>query len=134
MAMFRESEEPIGLEGNVARQMIGVDHDSSMAQPRTGRAIVRKWPVLIDQTIRSAQPPQARSVYPVSDTRGATSTTARSGFLPYELILPCTTDELSLAQDASDVPVHQGRLVAGFGMGRAAEPSISSATVKNRLV
>lgn len=48
MAMFRESEEPIGLEGIVARQMIGVDHDSSMAQPRTGRAIVRKWPVLLE--------------------------------------------------------------------------------------
>ncbi|RJS14255.1 hypothetical protein DRW03_35260 [Corallococcus sp. H22C18031201] len=44
-------------------------------------------------------------------------------FLPYELILPCTTDELVLAQDASDVPVPQGRLVAGFDVGRTRDRS-----------
>ncbi|WNZ60894.1 hypothetical protein QEG98_33990 [Myxococcus sp. MxC21-1] len=44
-------------------------------------------------------------------------------FLPYELILPCTTDELPLAQDASDVPVPQGRLVAGFDVGRTRDRS-----------
>ncbi|WP_254360521.1 phage terminase large subunit family protein [Corallococcus exiguus] len=37
--------------------------------------------------------------------------------------MPCTTDELSLAQDASDVPVPQGRLVAGFDVGRTRDRS-----------
>ena len=38
-------------------------------------------------------------------------------FFPYELILPCTNEELELAEDFSQVKP-QGRLVAGFDVGR----------------
>jgi hypothetical protein len=44
-------------------------------------------------------------------------------FLPYESILPCTSDELRLAEDASDVPMSQDRLVAGFDVGRSRDRS-----------
>jgi phage FluMu gp28-like protein len=37
---------------------------------------------------------------------------------PYELILPCTSDELRLADDVADLPAPRGRLVAGFDVGR----------------
>ncbi|MBI3184634.1 MAG: hypothetical protein HYZ28_21060 [Myxococcales bacterium] len=39
-------------------------------------------------------------------------------FFPYELILPCTSDDLVLADDFAGLPVVKGRLVAGFDVGR----------------
>jgi hypothetical protein len=39
-------------------------------------------------------------------------------FFPYELILPCTSDELVLADDFATLGEVKGRLVAGFDVGR----------------
>ncbi|NOU26370.1 MAG: hypothetical protein HOO96_00565 [Polyangiaceae bacterium] len=39
-------------------------------------------------------------------------------FYPYELILPCTTDDLELATDFATFGEVEGRLVAGFDVGR----------------
>jgi phage FluMu gp28-like protein len=39
-------------------------------------------------------------------------------FYPYELILPCTSDDLELADDFATFGDVQGRLVAGFDVGR----------------
>lgn len=39
-------------------------------------------------------------------------------FFPYELILPCTTDDIVLADDFATFPEVKGRLVAGFDVGR----------------
>jgi phage FluMu gp28-like protein len=39
-------------------------------------------------------------------------------FFPYELILPCTSDELTVAQDFASLAEPKGRLVAGFDVGR----------------
>ena len=39
-------------------------------------------------------------------------------FFPYELILPCTSDDLVLAQDFASLAEPRGRLVAGFDVGR----------------
>lgn len=39
-------------------------------------------------------------------------------FFPYELILPCTSDELTVAQDYASLSEPKGRLIAGFDVGR----------------
>lgn len=39
-------------------------------------------------------------------------------FFPYELILPCTSDDLVLADDFPSLAEPKGRLVAGFDVGR----------------
>jgi len=39
-------------------------------------------------------------------------------YFPYELILPCTSDELGVGRDPSDVKKPKGRLVAGVDIGR----------------
>jgi phage FluMu gp28-like protein len=39
-------------------------------------------------------------------------------YYPYELILPCTEDDLALADDFGSFPDLRGRLVAGFDVGR----------------
>lgn len=39
-------------------------------------------------------------------------------FFPYELILPCTFDDLVVADDPTDVPRPKGRLVFGVDIGR----------------
>ena len=44
-------------------------------------------------------------------------------FFPYELILPCTDAELVLADDFTDLPFPEGRLVAGFDVGRTRDRS-----------
>jgi phage FluMu gp28-like protein len=44
-------------------------------------------------------------------------------FFPYDLVLPNTTDELTLADDFTDVPQPQGRIVAGFDVGRTRDRS-----------
>lgn len=44
-------------------------------------------------------------------------------FLPYELILPCTAD-LVLAEEPGDVPRPEGRLVAGYDVGRTRDSSV----------
>jgi phage FluMu gp28-like protein len=44
-------------------------------------------------------------------------------FFPYDLVLPNTTDELVLADDFTDVPEPQGRIVAGFDVGRTRDRS-----------
>lgn len=44
-------------------------------------------------------------------------------FYPYELILPCTTDDLALATDPGEVPRPNGRIVAGFDVGRVRDRS-----------
>lgn len=42
---------------------------------------------------------------------------------PYELILPCTTDSIKTASDFSGVPQPEGRLLAGFDVGRRTDRS-----------
>jgi phage FluMu gp28-like protein len=42
---------------------------------------------------------------------------------PYELILPCTTDTIRMATDFPGVPQPEGRLVAGFDVGRKKDRS-----------
>ncbi len=44
-------------------------------------------------------------------------------FYPYDLILPCTRDDLELAPDFTDLPFPEGRLVAGFDVGRQMDRS-----------
>jgi phage FluMu gp28-like protein len=44
-------------------------------------------------------------------------------FYSYELILPCTSDDLVLCWDATDIPIPEGRLVAGFDVGRVRDHS-----------
>jgi len=44
-------------------------------------------------------------------------------YFPYELILPCTEVELRLSEDFSELPFPQGRLVAGFDVGRTRDRS-----------
>ncbi len=44
-------------------------------------------------------------------------------FFPYELILPCTDADLALADDFTDLPFPEGRLVAGFDVGRTRDRS-----------
>jgi phage FluMu gp28-like protein len=39
-------------------------------------------------------------------------------FYPYELLLPCASDDVVLADDFGRVPVPKGRLVAGYDVGR----------------
>lgn len=46
-------------------------------------------------------------------------------FLPYELILPCTAD-LVLAVEPADIPRPEGRLVAGYDVGRTRDRSVLS--------
>ncbi len=44
-------------------------------------------------------------------------------FYPYDLILPCTSEELVLADDFTDLPFPEGRVVAGFDVGRTRDHS-----------
>ncbi len=44
-------------------------------------------------------------------------------YYPYELILPCTSDELLLYDDPTSLPLPTGRLVAGFDVGRTRDRS-----------
>jgi hypothetical protein len=44
-------------------------------------------------------------------------------FFPYELILPCTRDGLTLCDDFTDFPRPEGRIVAGFDVGRTHDRS-----------
>jgi phage FluMu gp28-like protein len=44
-------------------------------------------------------------------------------YFPYELLLPCTSDDVHLAADPSDLPRPKGRLVAGFDVGRVHDRS-----------
>ena len=44
-------------------------------------------------------------------------------FFPYDLILPCTDADLALCNDFSDLPRPEGRLVAGFDVGRTRDCS-----------
>jgi phage FluMu gp28-like protein len=44
-------------------------------------------------------------------------------FYPYELLLPCTSDDVALAREPLDVPPPRGRLVAGFDVGRSHDRS-----------
>ncbi len=44
-------------------------------------------------------------------------------FYPYDLILPNTSDDVALADDFTDVPEPQGRVVAGFDVGRTRDRS-----------
>ncbi|MDP1916613.1 MAG: hypothetical protein Q8L14_10220 [Myxococcales bacterium] len=44
-------------------------------------------------------------------------------FFPYELVLPCTTDDLVMVDDPTSMRAPQGRLVAGFDVGRTRDRS-----------
>jgi hypothetical protein len=44
-------------------------------------------------------------------------------FFPYELILPCTTDDLVMVDDPTSMRAPEGRLVAGFDVGRTRDRS-----------
>lgn len=44
-------------------------------------------------------------------------------YFPYDLILPNTNDELKLYDDFTDVPQPEGRIVAGFDVGRTRDKS-----------
>ena len=44
-------------------------------------------------------------------------------FYAYDLILPCTSDDLRLCDDFTDIPFPQGRIVAGFDVGRTRDRS-----------
>ena len=44
-------------------------------------------------------------------------------YFSYELILPCTRDDLVLADDFTDLPLPEGRIVAGFDVGRTRDKS-----------
>jgi phage FluMu gp28-like protein len=44
-------------------------------------------------------------------------------FFPYELILPCTTDDLVMVNDPTSMRAPEGRLVAGFDVGRTRDRS-----------
>ncbi|MGO9709083.1 MAG: terminase large subunit domain-containing protein [Polyangiaceae bacterium] len=44
-------------------------------------------------------------------------------YYPYDLILPCTHDDLRVAEDVAAIPAPSGRLVAGFDVGRTRDRS-----------
>ena len=44
-------------------------------------------------------------------------------YFPYDLILPCTSDDVQAAEDVSDIRRVAGRLVAGFDVGRTRDKS-----------
>ena len=44
-------------------------------------------------------------------------------FFSFDLILPCTSDEIRLADDFTDLPFPEGRIVAGFDVGRIRDHS-----------
>ena len=44
-------------------------------------------------------------------------------FYPYELILPCTAEDARLYDDFTDLPPTEGRIVAGFDVGRTRDRS-----------
>ncbi len=44
-------------------------------------------------------------------------------WFPYDLILPNTSEDVALAEDFTDVPEPQGRIVAGFDVGRTRDRS-----------
>jgi phage FluMu gp28-like protein len=44
-------------------------------------------------------------------------------FVPYDLILPNTSEDITIAEDFTDVPEPQGRIVAGFDVGRTRDRS-----------
>jgi phage FluMu gp28-like protein len=44
-------------------------------------------------------------------------------FFPYDLILPNTSEDITIAEDFTDVPEPQGRIVAGFDVGRTRDRS-----------
>ena len=44
-------------------------------------------------------------------------------FFPYELILPCTTDDMVMVDDPTSMRAPEGRLVAGFDVGRTRDRS-----------
>ena len=44
-------------------------------------------------------------------------------YYPYDLILPCTSDDVRVAEDVSDLARMTGRLVAGFDVGRTRDRS-----------
>jgi phage FluMu gp28-like protein len=54
---------------------------------------------------------------------GATFQDESYSFYSYELILPCTSDDLVPCYDATDIPVPSGRIVAGFDVGRVRDHS-----------
>ena len=47
----------------------------------------------------------------------------RASFYPYDLVLGCMSDDVVLADDWTDVPKPEGRLVAGFDVGRMRDRS-----------
>lgn len=47
----------------------------------------------------------------------------RASFFPYDLVLGCMSDDVVLADDWTDVPKPEGRLVAGFDVGRMRDRS-----------
>jgi len=44
-------------------------------------------------------------------------------YFPYELILPCTHDDIEIVADPTDLPRPRGRLVAGFDVARTRDRS-----------
>ena len=44
-------------------------------------------------------------------------------YFPYDLILPCTSDDVVVREDVSDIPRVGGRVVAGFDVGRTRDSS-----------
>lgn len=44
-------------------------------------------------------------------------------YYPYELILPCTSEDLHVVEDVSDLKRPEGRLVAGYDVGRKRDAS-----------
>ena len=47
----------------------------------------------------------------------------RASFYPYDLVLGCMSDDIALAADWTDVPRPEGRLIAGFDVGRMRDRS-----------
>lgn len=44
-------------------------------------------------------------------------------FFPYELMLPCTSDDLAVYDDPTSVRAPEGRILAGFDVGRTRDRS-----------
>jgi len=44
-------------------------------------------------------------------------------YFPHELVLPCTDPDLETAEDFTDIPIPEGRIVAGFDVGRTRDHS-----------
>ena len=44
-------------------------------------------------------------------------------YYAYDLILPCTSDDLRMCDDFTDVPKPEGHIVAGFDVGRTHDRS-----------